>query len=210
MKKQENATNVANTNTSNNTANVVANTENEITKAARALSRDLIKSVKTEAKSLNSVCRLFADTLHTDSKRTDFVRKYIPNVTSAKELAELLKSECYSYYATLGINNTPTIWVASEKAAGINKLSLETRTQIKWIAEKSPAQNARKGADTVNVTYKRTEITLVPIKKTDYTIEDAATAFIRLIAKNNAQYLAEYAIERKHNKRARANKQVEK
>ena len=89
MKKQENATNVANT---NNTANVVANTEDAIIKAARALSRDLIKSVKIEAKSLNSVCRLFADTLHTDSKRTDFVRKYIPNVTSAKELTELLKS----------------------------------------------------------------------------------------------------------------------
>ena len=207
MKKQENATNVANNNTA---ANVVTNTENEITKAARALSRDLIKSVKIEAKSLNAVCRLFADTLHTDSKRTDFVRKYIPHVTSAKELAELLKSECYSYYSTLGINNTPTIWVSSEKAAGINKLSLETQTRIKWLAEKSPAQKARKGADTVNVTYKRTEITLVPIKKTEYTIEDAATAFIRLIAKNNAQYLAEYALERKHNKRARANKTVEK
>lgn len=208
MKTKENATNVANN--TNNTANVVANTENEITKAARVLSRDLIKSVKIEAKSLNSVCRLFADTLHTDSKRTDFVRKYIPHVTSAKELAELLKNECYSYYSTLGINNTPTIWVSSEKAAGINKLSLETQTRIKWVPEKSPAQKARKGADTVNVTYKRTEITLVPIKKTDYTIEDAATAFIRLIAKNNAQYLAEYALERKHNKRASANKNVEK
>lgn len=207
MKKQENATNVANTNT---VANVVTNTENAIVQAARALSRDLIKSVKIDAKSLNSICRMFADTLHTDSKRTDFVRKYIPHVTSAKELAELLKSECYSYYSTLGINNTPTIWVSSEKAAGINKLSLETRTKIKWVTEKSPAQKARKGADTVNVTYKRTEITLVPIKKTEYTIEDAATAFIRLIAKNNAQYLAEYASERKHNKRARANKQVEK
>ena len=208
MKKQENATNVANN--TNNTANVVANTEDAIIKAARVLSRDLIKAIKVDAKSLNSVCRLFADTLHTDSKRTDFVRKYVPHVNSAKELAELLKSECYSYYSTLGINNTPTVWVASEKAAGINKLSLETQTRIKWVAEKSPAQKARKGADTVNVTYKRTEITLVPIKKTDYTIEDAATAFIRLIAKNNAQYLAEYAAERKHNKRARANKTVEK
>ena len=190
--------------------NVVTNTENAILKAARSLSRDLVKAVKVEAKSLNAVCRLFADTLHTDNKRTEFVRKYIPHVTSAKELAELLKSECYSYYSTLGINNTPTIWVSSEKAAGINKLSLETQTRIKWVPEKSPAQKARKGADTVNVTYKRTEITLVPIKKTDYTVEDAATAFIRLIAKNNAQYLAEYALERKHNKRARANKQVEK
>lgn len=208
MKKQENVTNVANN--TNNTANVVANTEDAIIKAARVLSRDLIKAIKVDAKSLNSVCRLFADTLHTDSKRTDFVRKYVPHVNSAKELAELLKSECYSYYSTLGINNTPTVWVASEKAAGINKLSLETQTRIKWVAEKSPAQKARKGADTVNVTYKRTEITLVPIKKTDYTIEDAATAFIRLIAKNNAQYLAEYAAERKHNKRARANKTVEK
>ena len=208
MKENKNMANVANS--TNNTANVVANTEDAIIKAARALSRDLIKAIKVDAKSLNSVCRLFADTLHTDSKRTDFVRKYIPHVTSAKELAELLKSECYSYYSTLGINNTPTIWVSSEKAAGINKLSLETQTRVKWIAEKSPAQKARKGADTVNVTYKRTEITLVPIKKTDYTIEDAATAFIRLIAKNNAQYLAEYAAERKHNKRARANKTVEK
>ena len=208
MKKQENATNVANAN--NNTTNVVTNVENAITKAARALSRDLIKSVKIESRSLNAVCRLFADTLHTDNKRTEFVRKYIPHVTSAKELAELLKSECYSYYATLGINNTPTIWISSEKAAGINKLSLETRTHIKWVADKSPAQKARKGAESVNVTYKRTEITLVPIKKTDYTIEDAATAFVRLIAKNNAQYLAEYALERKHNKRARANKNVEK
>lgn len=208
MKKQESATNVANTN--NTTANVVTNTENAILKAARDLSRDLIKSVKLETKSLNAVCRSFADTLHTDSKRTEFVRKYIPHVTSAKELAELLKSECYSYYATLGINNTPTIWVASEKVAGINKLSLETRTHIKWVADKSPAQKARKGAESVNVTYKRTEITLVPIKKTDYTIEDAATAFVRLIAKNNAQYLAEYAAEIKHNKRARANKTVEK
>lgn len=208
MKKQESATNVANTN--NTAVNVVNNTENAIIKAARALSRDLIKSVKIESRSLNAVCRLFADTLHTDNKRTEFVRKYIPHVTSAKELAELLKSECYSYYATLGINNTPTIWIASEKAAGINKLSLETRTYIKWVADKSPAQKARKGADSVNVTYKRTEITLVPIKKTDYTIEDASTAFVRLIAKNNAQYLAEYALERKHNKRARANKNVEK
>lgn len=206
MKKNETTANVAN----NNTTNVVANTENAILKAARALSRDLIKSVKLEAKSLNAVCRLFADTLHADNKRAEFARKYIPHVTSAKELAELLKSECYSYYATLGINNTPTIWVASEKAAGINKLSLETRTHIKWVADKSPAQKARKGAESVNVTYKRTEITLVPIKKTDYTIEDAATAFVRLIAKNNAQYLAEYAAERKHNKRARANKTVEK
>ena len=208
MKKQENATNAANTN--NTAVNVVTNTESAITKAARALSRDLIKSVKIESRSLNAVCRLFADTLHTDNKRTEFVRKYIPHVTSAKELAELLKSECYSYYATLGINNTPTIWVASEKAAGINKLSLETRTHIKWVADKSPAQKARKGAESVNVTYNRTEITLVPIKKTDYTIEDAATAFVRLIAKNNAAYLAEYALERKHNKRARANKNVEK
>ena len=208
MKKQESATNVTNTN--NTAVNVVNNTENAIIKAARALSRDLIKSVKIESRSLNAVCRLFADTLHTDNKRTEFVRKYIPHVTSAKELAELLKSECYSYYATLGINNTPTIWIASEKAAGINKLSLETRTHIKWVADKSPAQKARKGADSVNVTYKRTEITLVPIKKTDYTIEDASTAFVRLIAKNNAQYLAEYALERKHNKRARANKNVEK
>ena len=206
MKKNETTANVANS----TAANVVANTESAILKAARALSRDLIKSVKVECKSLNSVCRLFADTLHMDNKRTDFVRKYIPHVTSAKELAELLKSECYSYYSTLGINNTPTIWVSIDKAAGINKLSLETQTRIKWISEKSPAQKARKGADTVNVTYKRTEITLVPIKKTDYTIEDAATAFIRLIAKNNAQYLAEYAAERKHNKRARANKNVEK
>lgn len=209
MKKQEIATNVANDNT-NNTAIVVANTEDAIIKAARALSRELIKAIKVDAKSLNSVCRLFADTLHTDSKRTDFVRKYITHVTSAKELAELLKSECYSYYSTLGINNTPTIWVSSDKAAGINKLSLETRTHIKWVAEKSPAQKARKGAETVNVTYKRTEITLVPIKKTAYTIEDAAAAFIRLIAKNNAAYLAEYAAQIKHNKRARANKQIEK
>ena len=208
MKKQESATNVANAN--NNTTNVVTNVENAIIKAARALSRDLIKSVKIESRSLNAVCRLFADTLHTDNKRADFARKYIPHVTSAKELAELLKSECYSYYATLGINNTPTIWVASEKAAGINKLSLETRTHIKWVADKSPAQKARKGAESVNVTYKRTEITLVPIKKTDYTIEDAATAFVRLIAKNNAAYLAEYAAQIKHNKRARANKQIEK
>ena len=208
MKQKENATNVANTN--NTAVNVVTNTENAILKAARALSRDLIKSVKIESRSLNAVCRLFADTLHTDNKRTEFVRKYIPHVTRAKELAELLKSECYSYYATLGINNTPTIWISSEKAAGINKLSLETRTHIKWVADKSPAQKARKGAESVNVTYKRTEITLVPIKKTDYTIEDAAIAFIRLIAKNNAQYLAEYAAERKHNKRARANKTIEK
>lgn len=208
MKKQESATNVANTN--NTAVNVVNNTENAITKAARALSRDLIKSVKIESRSLNAVCRLFADTLHTDNKRTEFVRKYIPHVTSAKELAELLKSECYSYYATLGINNTPTIWISSEKAAGINKLSLETRTHIKWVADKSPAQKARKGAESVNVTYKRTEITLVPIKKTAYTIEDAATAFVRLIAKNNAAYLAEYAAQIKHNKRARANKQIEK
>lgn len=206
MKKNETTANVANS----TTANVVTNTENAILKAARALSRDLVKAVKADAKTLNAICRLFADTLHTDSKRTDFVRKYIPHVTSAKELAELLKSECYSYYATLGINNTPTIWVASEKAAGINKLSLDTRTHIKWVADKSPAQKARKGAESVNVTYKRTEITLVPIKKTAYTIEDAATAFVRLIAKNNAQYLAEYALERKHNKRARANKTVEK
>lgn len=208
MKENNNMANVANN--TNNTANLVANTEDAIIKAARALSRDLIKSIKVDAKSLNSVCRLFADTLHTDSKRTDFVRKYIPHVTSAKELAELLKSECYSYYATLGINGTPTIWIASEKAAGINKLSLETQTRVKWVAEKSPAQKARKGADSVNVTYKRTEITLVPIKKTDYTIEDAATAFVRLIAKNNAAYLAEYAAQRKHEKRARANKTVEK
>lgn len=207
MKKNETAANVA---TINNTTNVVANTENAIIKAARALSRELIKAVKIESRSLNAVCRLFADTLHTDNKRTEFVRKYIPHVTSAKELAELLKSECYSYYATLGINNTPTIWVASEKAAGINKLSLETRTHIKWVADKSPAQKARKGAEKVNVTYTRTEITLVPIKKTDYTIEDASTAFVRLIAKNNAQYLAEYAAQRKHEKRARANKNVEK
>ena len=207
MKKQENATNVAN---NNNSANVVANTEDAIIKAARALSRDLVKSVKIENRALNAVCRNFSETLYTDNKRVDFVRKYIPHVSTAKELAELLKSECYSYYSTLGINNTPTIWVSSDKAAGINKLSLETQTRIKWVAEKSPAQKARKGADTVNVTYKRTEITLVPIKKTDYTIEDAATAFIRLIAKNNAQYLAEYAAERKHNKRARANKNVEK
>ena len=208
MKKQESATNVANTN--NTAANVVTNTENAIIKAARALSRDLIKSVKIENTALNAVCRNFAETLHTDNKRVDFVRKYIPHVTSAKELADLLKSECYSYYATLGINNTPTIWVASDKAAGINKLSLETRTHIKWVAEKSPAQKARKGAETVNVTYKRTEITLVPIKKTAYTIEDAAAAFVRLIAKNNAAYLAEYAAQIKHNKRARANKNVEK
>ena len=208
MKKQENATNVANT--SNTAVNVVTNTENAIIKAARALSRDLIKSVKIESRSLNAVCRFFADTLHTDNKRTEFVRKYIPHVTSAKELAELLKSECYSYYATLGINNTPTIWVASEKAAGINKLSLETRTHIKWVADKSPAQKARKGAESVNVTYKRTEITQVPIKKTDYTREVVATAFVRLIAKNNAAYLAEYAAQIKHNKRARANKNVEK
>ena len=208
MKETNNLANVANN--ANNTTNVVANTEDAIIRAARALSRDLIKAIKVDAKSLNSVCRLFADTLHTDSKRTDFVRKYIPHVSTAKELAELLKSECYSYYSTLGINNTPTIWVSSEKAAGINKLSLETRVKIKWVTEKSPAQKARKGADTVNVTYKRTEITLVPIKKTDYTIEDAATAFIRLIAKNNAQYLAEYALERKHNKRAKANKTIEK
>ena len=208
MKQKESATNVANTN--NTAVNVVTNTETAIIKAARALSRELIKAVKIESRSLNAVCRLFADTLHADNKRAEFARKYIPHVTSAKELAELLKSECYSYYATLGINNTPTIWVASEKAAGINKLSLETRTHIKWIADKSPAQKARKGAESVNVTYKRTEITLVPIKKSDYTIEDAATAFVRLIAKNNAQYLAEYALERKHNKRARANKNVEK
>lgn len=209
MKKNETATNVANTNT-NTAVNVVTNTENAILKAARALSRDLVKAVKADAKTLNAVCRNFAETLHTDNKRVDFVRKYIPHVTSAKELAELLKSECYSYYATLGINNTPTIWVASEKAAGINKLSLDTRTNIKWVADKSPAQKARKGAESVNVTYKRTEIILVPIKKTEYTIEDAATAFVRLIAKNNAAYLADYAAERKHNKRARANKNVEK
>ena len=208
MKKQENATNVANT--SNTAAAVVANTESAIIKAARSLSRDLIKAVKIENTALNAVCRNFAETLHTDNKRVEFVRKYIPHVTSAKELAELLKSECYSYYATLGINNTPTIWVASEKAAGINKLSLETQTRVKWVAEKSPAQKARKGADTVNVTYKRTEITLVPIKKTAYTIEDAATAFVRLVAKNNAAYLAEYAAQIKHNKRAKANKTVEK
>lgn len=208
MKKQENAANVANT--SNTAAAVVANTESAIIKAARSLSRDLIKAVKIENTALNAVCRNFAETLHTDNKRVEFVRKYIPHVTSAKELAELLKSECYSYYATLGINNTPTIWVASEKAAGINKLSLETQTRVKWVAEKSPAQKARKGADTVNVTYKRTEITLVPIKKTAYTIEDAATAFVRLVAKNNAAYLAEYAAQIKHNKRAKANKTVEK
>ena len=207
-KKQENAANVANT--SNTAAAVVANTESAIIKAARSLSRDLIKAVKIENTALNAVCRNFAETLHTDNKRVEFVRKYIPHVTSAKELAELLKSECYSYYATLGINNTPTIWVASEKAAGINKLSLETQTRVKWVAEKSPAQKARKGADTVNVTYKRTEITLVPIKKTAYTIEDAATAFVRLVAKNNAAYLAEYAAQIKHNKRAKANKTVEK
>ena len=208
MKQKENATNVANTN--NTASNVVTNTENAIIKAARALSRDLIKAVKVENNALNAVCRNFAETLHTDNKRVDFVRKYIPNVSTAKELAELLKSECYLYYAALGINGTPTIWVASEKAAGINKLSLETRTHIKWVADKSPAQKARKGAESVNVTYKRTEITLVPIKKTAYTIEDAATAFVRLIAKNNAAYLAEYAAQIKHNKRARANKQIEK
>ena len=208
MKQKESATNVANTN--NTAANVVANTENAITKAARALSREIIKAVKIDTRSLNGVCTTFANTLHNDSKRAEFARKYIPHVTSAKELAELLKSECYLYYATLGINNTPTIWIASDKAAGINKLSLETRTHIKWVADKSPAQKARKGAESVNVTYKRTEITQVPIKKTDYTIEDAATAFVRLIAKNNAAYLAEYAAQIKHNKRARANKQIEK
>ena len=208
MRKQESATNVANTN--NTAANVVTNTESAILKAARALSRDLIKAVKVENTALNAICRNFAETLHTDNKRVEFVRKYIPHVSTAKELAELLKSECYSYYAALGINGTPTIWIASDKAAGINKLSFETRTHIKWVADKSPAQKARKGAESVNVTYKRTEITLVPIKKTAYTIEDAAAAFVRLIAKNNAAYLAEYAAQIKHNKRARANKQIEK